>query len=782
VAAPLQTPARVRKAWAIAVAVAALAAAAPFVHGILAGQVLYFRDLAVLFHPYRQYVVAGLRAGELRYWDPYVHEGVPLLYPPLAYPLDLLQALWADRRAVSTLLALHVPLGAAALVLLARRFGLPPMAAAAGGIVYALGGFLLSTLNLYIYVQAAAWAPVVVWALRGAGRHRTRGIAAAAAATALAVSTLGIELALQAVIVGLVLALRPRRIGRLAAAAAAAALGMGLAAPAVLVMRATMGAGERAHGFSTDVVLNQSVHPFTLVQVVAADVYGDLAHLPDRWWGSNFFDRGFPYILSLYLGATVLALAVTGAALDRRRSRRLVILALVALVVALGRYGGLEPVLGALPDSWRVFRYPTKAFFTMHLCVALLAAIGVRQLLRGRGWRVLLGATAALGAPLVLLLFAPLVARDATAWFVVHFFPPVMDAGARAAHFRHLVGDAAQGGGLALAAAAVAACVTMRRLSPAIGTSLVVAIAAADLLRAGGGLNPMRDARDLDSAPDVVARLHEPDVQRVFSCHVEASPAYWTARRASPERHETLSLAVWADTLAPHFNRAAGVRSALTEDLTSLVPLSRLLPADLGCASLARLRPRLRAAGVSHVLSLDPLRGDGYRPVGEFAPARIAPLHLFLYAVEEPVPLRYVAASVRRGETPPGEMSGPARAWIADAPAEVEGAAGSVRAVREEPGRLELDVEATRDTALVVTDGWAEGWRATVNAAPAAVLRAGHHRAVWVPAGRSSVVLAYRPPGLRAGLAVALASLLAIAVLARWRAGASSTRSARSAA
>ncbi|HET6899065.1 MAG TPA: hypothetical protein VFK70_11985, partial [Vicinamibacteria bacterium] len=473
----LQTPAPVRRAWALALAAAALAAALPFLRGILLGRILYFRDLAVLFYPYRQYVVEGLRAGQLRFWDPYVHEGVPLFYPPLAYPLDLLQAVWADRRAISSLLVLHVPLGAAAFVLLARRFGLAPLAAAGGAIAYALGGFLLSTLNLYIYAQAAAWAPVVILGLRAAGRGRPRAIAAAALATAVAISTLGIEVALQAVVVGLVVAFRPRRPAASMGAGAAALLGAGLAAPVVLVMRANMSAGERAHGFATDVVLNQSIHPFTLLQVLVANLYGDLARLPDGWWGSNFFDRGFPYILSLYLGATVFALAVAGAGTDRRRSMRVLVLALAALVVALGRYGALEPVLDVLPDSWRVFRYPTKAFFTVHLCTAVLAAIGIRKLARGAGWRLFGAVSLGLGVPLLLAPALPMVLPRAAAWFVAHFFPPAMGATVRAANFAELVRDAAAGGGLAVAAAAVAWAVRSGRVAARMGAVLIVAIA-----------------------------------------------------------------------------------------------------------------------------------------------------------------------------------------------------------------------------------------------------------------------------------------------------------------
>ena len=100
------------------------------------------------------------------------------------------------------------------------------------------------------------------------------------------------------------------------------------------------------------------------------------------------------------------------------------------------------------------------------------------------------------------------------------------------------------------------------------------------------------------------------------------------------------------------------------------------------------------------------------------------------------------------------------------APADVDGASGSVRSLSEDSERVELEVEATRPTALVVLDGWALGWSATVNGVPAPVLRAGEHRAVWVGGGRSRVRLAYSPPGLRAGLALFALSAV-IAVLAR---------------
>ena len=66
----------------------------------------------------------GLRVGELRYWNPYVHEGVPLPLPAGLLPVRPAAAAVAGRAGLSLLLALHVPLAALCLLVLAARPGL----------------------------------------------------------------------------------------------------------------------------------------------------------------------------------------------------------------------------------------------------------------------------------------------------------------------------------------------------------------------------------------------------------------------------------------------------------------------------------------------------------------------------------------------------------------------------------------------------------------------------------------------------------------------------------
>jgi hypothetical protein len=331
---------------------------------------------------------------------------------------------------------------------------------------------------------------------------------------------------------------------------------------------------------------------------------------------------------------------------------------------------------------------------------------------------------------------------------VAHFFPPALSPEARAADFAEILADAARGGLFASVSALVAGIVMAGRAAPPLAAMLVTALLAGDVLRAGAGLNPMSDPSALRASPEVVATLRAlPGLQRIFTCHPEGSRAYWQARRQRSRDHEALTLAAWADTLTPNLNRPVGIPSALGEDLTSLVPSDRLLPPGLGCGDVAALLPRLQRAGVSHVLSLDPLPGD-LRLVAQVSPRRLAPLSVFVYSVATPVPLRFLAP--REGASPPTAAS------------------GSVRPVGDDTQEVAFEVETGQSATLVILDGWAPGWSATVDGVPVAVQRAGHHRAVDVPAGRSTVRMSYRPPGLHAGLTLAAASALAL-VAASWR-------------
>lgn len=745
---------RARRQDALAAALVGLVAFLPFLRGALCGASLYFRDLAVGFFPLRRLALDGLRSGEVSLWNPYVHEGVPLSLPAVGYLPDLLQLLRPDEVGISLSLALHVPLAALAFFALVRRLlALSSPAAAGGALVYALGGFVLSTVNLYVLLQAAAWAPLVVLALAEVvGGGKRRAIAIAAVVVAVAVSTTGVEIVVQAVLAGAILGFRRGSpVARLLRLAAALVLGAALVAPVLALLAAQVGASARGSGLAPEVVLAHSVHPFTFVQTVVGGLYGNLANLPGEWWGQNFFPRGFPYILSLYIGASAFSLGVVGARGRHALRTRLLVLVVVGVVVCLGRYAGWLPLVDAVPGL-RVFRYPVKAFFTVHLAVSLLVALGLGELAgtdRRRAFSWLAAAAATLGSLLVALPLLPRLVPAASSAFGAAFFPPGLDAGARAALLGRVTTDAAVGGALALATAAVATLAQTGLVPPARATLFVLVLLAGDLLRTGAGLNPMVSGAFFRPSPPLARRLDALRERRVFTCPFDASPAYRESRRARGANHEIWTFAVALETLTPALNVSLRVPTAMSLDLTMLVPAERVLPA-LGpaCRDLDALVPRLRDAGVDTVVSLDPLSHAELAPVDEWRPARIAPLAVHLYRLSA------------------------SRPRVSVAPVGIEGARGTILEASFSSSAVQVEAEAGEPGVVVVRDGWAAGWTATVNGQPAPVQRVdGRHRGVAVPAGRSSVAMRYRPRLLPASLVVSLIALGTIVVLSRdrWR-------------
>ncbi|MBI3932653.1 MAG: hypothetical protein HY317_04500 [Acidobacteria bacterium] len=737
----------------------------PFLRGTLAGQSFYFRDLSRSFIPLRGFAIEGLSRGELRYWNPFVHEGSPLPYPPVSYPPALLQLLLPGERGFSLILALHVPAAALAFAALARGLGLSPLAAAGGGLVYALGGFCLSSLNLVVHLEAMAWAPFVVLGLRRASEGEALRLLGGALAVGVALSTLGVEVVAQAVLVALVLSAGAGLRGTLRGLLAAL-LGTGLAAPTVFVMSAMASTAARGEGFHPSVVLAHSVHPFTFLQVVVAGLYGEVSDPVNRWWGQNFFPKGFPYFLSLYLGALVVALAWTGlrhgAAPARRR---LGLCALVAGVLCLGRWAGIAPLVDTI-DAVRAFRYPSKAFFTVHFAAALLAAMGLDLLVRGvpAAWARFQRAALALGGVLALLLPAlPLVVPSPTATLAQHFFSPRVPWALRMQRLDLVVWDAVVGGLVALAAAGVAVGVIRGRMRAGVGTATLVMLAAADLLRAGAGLNPMVTTPFFRLSSEMAEVVQAVRGQgRIHTCEPEESAAYWKGRPFRSGQVDTWTFATIVETLGPYLNVSHRVPSALTQDLTALVPRASVPGIGQGCGAFDAIAERMRAAGVAWVLSVDPLEAPGLTPARVVAPARIAPLRIHLYRLDGAAPLRAVAMAVRSAPDAAAAerlAAGGLRAGggiaVEGATESIDGASGRIAALHETSDRMEMTVEADRATYVVVRDTWAPGWLAEVDGAPSPLRRAdGRHRAVAVHAGTSKVVLSYRPPGLRPGLAV----------------------------
>jgi hypothetical protein len=80
--------------------------------------------------------------------------------------------------------------------------------------------------------------------------------------------------------------------------------------------------------------------------------------------------------------------------------------------------------------------------------------------------------------------------------------------------------------------------------------------------------------------------------------------------------------------------------------------------------------------------------------------------------------------------------------------------------------RLTVDVDASADGHLVLAEAYQDGWKASVDGSPAAIVRANVlFRAVAVPAGRHRVELRYRPVAVVWGASLTALGLAALAGL-----------------
>jgi hypothetical protein len=133
-----------------------------------------------------------------------------------------------------------------------------------------------------------------------------------------------------------------------------------------------------------------------------------------------------------------------------------------------------------------------------------------------------------------------------------------------------------------------------------------------------------------------------------------------------------------------------------------------------------------------------------------------------------------VLARVRSGTFDPGqvllleeepertEISGRTKTAMADLET-------SVCITSYEPDEVRIEAFLPRPGFLLLLDTYFPGWTANVNGWPTKIYRADYNfRAVSLPAGKAKVRFSYRPDSFRLGVALSLASLLALGAIWFW--------------
>lgn len=728
--------------------------------------VFWHHDFRHHHYPWRAWAAAIWTSGEVPWWAPGAGNGFPLLaegeggflYPPTM----LLFALLPDALALDWSVLGHQVLAAMGVWAFLRARGLTRGAPLVGGIAYAWSGFLVSH-TLYLGMQnAAAW---LGWALLGAATARPWLVAISVGMMGLAghpqiAAFLGLGLAIHALVT-----LRGAPLLRWFGGAALGAL---VAAPQLLATLELVHFSGRDGGVAAAFAhigampiqeLVGAVLPYAFGFDRPADIDQTYYHRGAGYWGAgvNHWEMCF------YLGIPVVVLALVGA----RRARGWVLAAGVATVLMMG--GPAWEIVRHLP-GFDGFRFPARFAVWLTLAAAVLAAEGVQRLRWGRRPQVLayrLRLAAAAFPLLTGLAHAGLQVFEAPIIAIgeAHFLrqtelppPPMFDPGPLAkaalpppeledaaavpAKVRRILGDLRESTSptsprvLLPVALLLLASVAVRR--PWAWAGLV----AFELWRFGSDYHPRVPAAVVDQRPAWLGEgMTEPGGPRLTVLDRRVSPALDTALGTA-----SLGL-VWgtSDVILPS--------PLLLVRNEAMLALAGLDVGDRGAAKVGRYLANIglaRRMGVRWVASVHPIPGlialvRG--PVNLYVDPLAAP-RARMVSCARAVPTVDAAFTRVQEVDPDAEVM--LEGLEADAGCgETRGAAVELPAA---PARVldytnqAVSVRAQGPGTLVLADTWYPRWRATVDGAPAEILRADvNFRGVVLPAGAHDVAFTFDP-------------------------------------
>jgi Bacterial membrane protein YfhO len=414
------------------------------------------------------------------------------------------------------------------------------------------------------------------------------------------------------------------------------------------------------------------------------------------------------FLASAHVGPIVVGLALLGlVTTPRRRALALAAVAVVVIVVALGSHTPLLPAVYRHVPLFGLVRYPGKALVALHALVAFGAGFGLARI---------------------------------CAWAA---------AGERSPAVRSVAGAAG---------------------------ILVVVMALAPLLLGAG---------DVVSSEDPASVLTPPPIATAMAAD-RPGPLRYYANTAGLPPVSTPSAAVDLDRelLLAATGELYGLANVNTPSSLNLVA-HEILQKALRSASRDRALSALAALGTRYVTSWPPLEtGPMVRAVLSDPGGRGANLYGLEGASERAyLARRVVFASDALGAigrfvlTSAGHHDGLAVLEGSDRAAHEDpvlaaaiGAAGStvgtIRWLRDDDSSVALEVTADGPALLVLNDTWVPGWWATIDGEPASIVRVnGLVRGLALAAGIHRVEMDYRPPGLREGVLLSIASALVLALL-----------------
>jgi prepilin-type N-terminal cleavage/methylation domain-containing protein len=779
-----------RRLWLAAVC---LLAVTPVLGLFTRSKIFYIRDLSFFFWSRHLWLRHTLLSGTAPWWDPYVAGGQSAIVDALnqiLMPITLaIRLLPSDVVSFNLWVALPLPFAAVGMFLFLEQTRKHGSSAALGAAVFTLAGVTVSMLNTPNLAWCVAGLPWVMWTTeRLLDAPTVRRMAGLAVIYALQALTGEPVTGAATAVVGLTYAVagpRPESGGRDSSGRrrlpgliwVGVGIGVGgLLAAAQLVP--TFLAGVNAHRGNLASPDFWSVHPLTLVEVIAPHLFGNYydAFLADIPWMTVLNSGRDPFFYSLYVGPLVLLVAATAIAMRPRRSIYWIAIFAVFTVASFGGYTPIYPFVRKIVTPLSYFRFPIKYLAISVFACATLAAEGwesVREPSSDRLMRVARAAGVAALTMTVIVLLATFAhqwswarAYSLAAWLKITRPDTAADLVMRLGP--PLFGRAA---GLLFAGAALLAVAASGgpRARPA--AYLLLIAVCVDLAITNGGLNLTSDVAKL-TPPDWYVRLSGSErvyiggrVRGFMNTADRDAAQSWQIppERTAVEGRMELNAEL---PMAPSGWR---VREALSYDLPVLWPSEyEAVVRAFEHAGRAERDAFLRRSGVRWCVLPSP-PGEAIAVVAHWEGLKVVECgptatRVFVTTVGRTGgDFNWQRAALFDPAAPDDELR------MASMPA-LSGAAGAAvppaaRIVEDGANEVIVDASLPSEGFLVLRDSYDVSWRAAVDGRPAEMARANAlYRAVRLPAGRHEVRFRYRPRPLLIGLRITGMTALVLSI------------------
>lgn len=738
-------------------------------HRLFSGQTLFWGLPTLQFDPWRQWAFEELRAGHLPAWNPYLGAGAPLLanyQTAVFYPPNWLSLILSDPQAMSLVAVLHVVWAGLGMWLFAGELGLPSFGRGISTLAYALSGYLIARLGSFPTADTGAWLPWIFWLT---GRIMTRrrwpdvgGLALIFALQLLAGHAQTVWY--NSVGVGLyvlwVLAWNQRRdplrqrAGAVLMVSAGLLLGLATAAVQVIPTAEYLAESQRSSGLDYKTATNLSYHPARLITLLSPNFYGTPAD-------GSYITQGIYFEDAAYIGFIpfISACAAVIGWLRKRRSLAehptfitvpfWVMLALLALFFALGKY---NPVFHFLYDhvpTFKTFREPVRWLILSEFSLAMLAGIGTGHWGRGK-WVVFWSRLAAAGGgamAVMALVGLDYVKFDSENLRVLSWGMVVLGCWIAGAALLTLIQP-----------------VDPSPISPHVWQTVVLVFVALDLAWLADGLNPTVPAkffqqRAVAPPPGRTYWFKEYRNDITFGTDKDAPVQVEGYFDLTDYRKAVKNWQVIRASLLPNINMLDRVPSLNNND--PLLPSYHSQYLDLIEEEGKNAGALLRAAGVSQAYGQVPIGWQGENPATAPASGGVTLAWLVPHA-EWHDSDSAIKAALRDPAWNPEQtviLAGKSAALVGQA---YPVGTGQVTLLENHPERRRYHVTASSASTLVISETWYPGWSVTVNGKPAPLYRANlAFQAVAVPAGESDVTLTYRLNYWTVSAVISLMALLA---------------------